>query len=68
MEAGLVVVVAFAAYLVWAITRAAEPVPSHMTAAVRTPQSEAERILAARYAHGDISAPEYQRMLAILRN
>lgn len=33
----------------------------------RSPIDEAERILAHRYAKGDISAEEYDRMLSILR-
>lgn len=32
-----------------------------------TPLDEAERILARRYARGEISAEEYDRMLAVLR-
>jgi uncharacterized membrane protein len=32
-----------------------------------TPVDHAERILAGRYARGQITASEYQRMLAILR-
>ena len=38
-------------------------IPSHPT----SPMDEAERILAARYAKGEITPDEYTRMLIILR-
>jgi uncharacterized membrane protein len=39
------------------------PAPSHPT----SPLDEAERILSARYAKGEITPEEYARMLTILR-
>jgi len=67
MGLGIVIVVAFAAFLVWALTRSNVELAS-ATPAPRSPLDEAERILAARYARGEITPQEYQRMLTILRH
>ena len=65
MGIAALVVVTFSAFLIYALTR---PVPvDTTTGTTRSPLDEAERILGARYARGDISAEEYQRMLVILR-
>lgn len=65
MGIAILVVVSFSAFLIYALTR---PVPvNDVGTPSRSPLDEAERILGARYAHGDISADEYQRMLVVLR-
>jgi uncharacterized membrane protein len=43
----------------------AGPTPARVRAT--SPVDEAERILAQRYAHGEITPEEYDRMLVILR-
>jgi len=67
MGLGIVIVVAFAAYLVWTLTRSDVEFAGAARAAC-SPMDEAERILAARYARGEITPQEYQRMLVILRH
>ncbi len=66
MDLLMIVVVTCAAFLVWSITRC-DTTLTRSAAVTRSPVSEAERILSARYARGEISAPEYSRMLSILR-
>ena len=62
---GLTAVVAF----VIVGQRSGQLAPVHHAPAARSksPIDEAERILAHRYAKGDITAEEYDRMLSILR-
>lgn len=67
MGIGIVIAVTFAAYLVWTLTRTDVQFVG-VAPASRSPLDEAERILAARYARGEITPREYQRMLSILRN
>lgn len=67
MDLLMLIVVACAVFLIWSITRSDMPLARSSATVTRSPRSEAERILLARYACGEISAPEYERMLAILR-
>jgi len=67
MGLGIVIVVAFAAFLVWTLTRTDIQLASNVSVP-RSPLDEAQQILAARYARGEISPQEYQRMLVILRH
>jgi len=68
MSLGIVIVVAFAAFLVWTLTQGDLQLASGLSTHPRSPLDEAERILAARYARGEISPQEYQHMLVILRH
>lgn len=67
MSIGIIMVVALAAFLTWTLSRSDASLATNARPISRSPIGEAERILAARYARGDISPNEYQRMLAILR-
>lgn len=67
MGIGILVAVGFAAYLIWALTRTGTELAPVTTRRPVSPLDEAERIVAGRYARGEISAEEYQRMLVILR-
>lgn len=66
MGYGILVVTVVATVLMWFLTRP-DARTAHAPSAPRSPFDEAKRILAARYARGDISPQEYRRMLMILR-
>ncbi len=70
--ASLIVIAGLTAYAaLWIVGRQNGVFDSATPAAVHSrptsPLDEAERILAHRYAKGEITAEEYNRMLAILR-
>jgi len=67
MDLLMIVVVACAGFLIWSITHGDVKLARSSAGVTRSPISEAERILSARYARGEISATEYSRMLTILR-
>ncbi len=73
MYLALVVIAGLTAYAALAVVGRTTGVfagnAAHATAPARptSPLDEAERILAHRYAKGEISAEEYERMLVILR-
>jgi len=68
MGIGILIVIAAAVFIAWSIVKTAELHPAGSVAsASRSPLDEAERILTARYARGDIGPDEYRRMLSILR-
>lgn len=68
MDLLMLIVVACAVFLVWSITRGDTSLARSSASVIRSPRSEAHRILSARYARGEISAAEFERMLAILRD
>ena len=68
MGIGILIVIATAVFIAWSIVKTTELHPAGSVSAVpRSPLDEAERILTARYASGDITPDEYRRMLTILR-
>jgi len=68
MGIGILIVIAAAVFIAWSIVKTTELHPAGSVARVpRSPLEEAERILTARYASGDITPDEYRRMLSILR-
>jgi uncharacterized membrane protein len=68
MGIGILIVIAAAVFIAWSIVKTTDLHPAgSVSAVVRSPLDEAERILSARYARGDITPDEYRRMLVILR-
>jgi uncharacterized membrane protein len=67
MGIGILVVVVSAIFVTWSLARSDTRLAHPAQVATRSPLDEAQRILAARYACGDIAPDAYRRMLAILR-
>lgn len=69
MTLALGIGIAATALSAWVLVRAAEPKPNRATVGCRatSPLDEAERVLASRYARGEITFDEYERMSTLLR-